>query len=171
MIFSPNLIDKTSYTIKGKSSWSGGAIDYCFSSSVVPVQKSFSSQSIDALAEIQQLVQELAKLENIRRVRAVAPKAPDLHIIDFEVELQPKTELAAEAWDKIQDLVIDSEWKLRDNSHQKWYFHAEVVEAFSKLKARAEVVAEHPIQRLESLRTTFSSFSATTIQTKRYSSV
>ncbi|NEP60029.1 MAG: hypothetical protein F6K31_23995 [Symploca sp. SIO2G7] len=105
----------------------------------------FQAWDVSVKQGIQELVQAL-KLENICRVRVVAPKSPDLHILDFELELQPGTELSSEAWDKIQDLVIDYEWKLRDETNEKWYFHAKDVEVFSQLKEGSEVIAEYPIQ-------------------------
>jgi hypothetical protein len=76
----------------------------------------------DAIPYIKQLVQKLAKIDNVEKVKALATKLPDMHHIDFELELKPGFELSDEIWDKVQDLVIDCEWKLRDESGEKWYF-------------------------------------------------
>lgn len=168
MSLSSNLIEKSSYIFKGKSSWSIGSKIYQFSSPSVTVHPLFYSSNFAVPTEVQKLIQELAHEENICMVRAVAPNAPDLHIIDFELEVKPETELSAEAWDKIRDLVIDSEWKLRDDTNEKWYFFVEVVEVFPQVKAGAEVVAdsqvkagfdfvvERHISHLKSIKTTSS---------------
>ncbi len=95
--------------------------------------------------EVQELVQELAEFDSVARVRAVAPRALDIHWIDFELELHPETELDDETWDKIQDLVIDCEWDLRDKTNEKWYFERKTVEKFSKIQEGAKVVAQSSI--------------------------
>jgi hypothetical protein len=155
MTFTTNLMEKPAYIFKGESSWSREVKIYRFPPSSEFLQESYSSQAF-AVLEVQELLQKLAKVENIRRARAVAPNAPDLHIIDIELELQPETELSAEAWDKIQDLVIESEWKLRDDTEEKWFFNAEEVEAFSKIVGGAEVVGQYPIHRSKMSKTSFS---------------
>ena len=95
--------------------------------------------------EVQQLLQEIAKVNGVARVRAVAPRAVDIHWMDFELELHPETELDDETWDKIEDLVIDCEWDLREKTHEKWYFQRKIVEKFSKIKEGAKVVAQSGI--------------------------
>ena len=97
--------------------------------------------SIDAVDEVRELVNKLAKVANVKRVRAVAPRFPNLHHIDFELELPSGTELSDEAWSNVQDLVIDYEWKLRDVSSEKWYFHAQVVYRLSLLQDATKVIA------------------------------
>lgn len=104
-----------------------------------------SSKSLTAPSEVQQLVQELAKVAGVARVKAVAPRAVDIHRIDFELELHTKTELAHETWDKIQDLVIDCEWGLRDKTNEKWYFDEKVVEKFARIQDGAKIVASSGI--------------------------
>lgn len=100
-------------------------------------------QSSDVIPpEVKELVQKLAKVANVKRVVAIALRFPDIHWIDFELELQPETELSDEIWYKVQDLVIDYEWKLRDDSGEKWYFHAQPVNELSKLRDPAHKVAD-----------------------------
>ena len=169
MSFSTNLSKESPYIFRGESSWSGEVKIYRFPPSPEFSQKLYSSQAFAVLElEVKELVQKLAKVENIARVRAVAPNAPDLHIIDIELELQPETELSAKDWDKIQDLVIELEWKLRDDTGEKWFFNAEEVEAFSKVIDGAEVVEQYPIHRSKFFKT---SFSEPKVQTKDYSIV
>jgi hypothetical protein len=86
-------------------------------------------------------VDKLAKVEGVARVRAVAPRAVDIHWIEFELEMHSETELDYETWDKIQDLVIDCEWALRDKTNEKWYFHRKVVEKFTQIQEGAKLVA------------------------------
>ncbi|MBD2775419.1 hypothetical protein [Iningainema tapete] len=86
--------------------------------------------SIDVIHKVRELVNKLAKVADVKRVWAVAPRLPDLHHIDFELELPSGTELSDEAWNLVQDLVIDYEWNLRDVSREKWYFDAQVVYRF-----------------------------------------
>jgi hypothetical protein len=167
MSFSTNFGKESSYIFRGESSWSGEVKIYRFPPSPEFSQKLYSSQTF-AVLEVKELVQKLAKVENIARVRAVAQNAPDPHIIDIELELQPETELSAEDWDKVQDLVIELEWKLRADTGEKWFFNAEEVEAFSKVVDGAEVVEQYPIHRSKFFKT---SFSEPKVQTKDYSIV
>lgn len=101
-----------------------------------------STQSPTAPVEVNELVDKLAKVEGVARVRAVAPRVVDIHWIDFELELYPETELDDETWDKIQDLVIDCEWDLRDKTNETWYFDEKVVEKFFSIQDGAKVVAQ-----------------------------
>ncbi|MEG4917189.1 MULTISPECIES: hypothetical protein [unclassified Microcoleus] len=114
-----------------------------FSSSPLKPKQSFKSPT--APVEVQELVQELAKMDGVAKVRAVAPRALDIHWIEFELELHPETELDYETWDKIQDLIIDCEWGLRDQTNEEWYFPRKVVEKFAKIKDGAKVVSESRI--------------------------
>ncbi|MDF2387417.1 hypothetical protein JMG10_38580 [Nostoc ellipsosporum NOK] len=98
------------------------------------------STNIDVIFQVKKLVQKLAQVANVTRVRAISLRFPDNHWIDFELELQPETELSHEDWEFVQDLVIDCEWKLRDDSKEKWYFHAEPVSKFSKLREGSKVI-------------------------------
>jgi hypothetical protein len=108
-----------------------------------------SFQILDKVPEIPQLTDKLSKVENILRVQAVAPREDDLHWIEFEMELQPENELPDNIWDKVQDRVIDYEWKLRDETNEKWYFHVHVVRSFSRLQPGSRVVASSYIQAVE----------------------
>lgn len=117
-----NYIDKTD------TSWSHFG-EFCL---LFPKTK--ESANVDAISRVKKLVQKLAQVANVKRVRAISVRFPDNHWIDFELELQPETELSHEDWELVQDLVIDCEWKLRDDSKEKWYFHAEPVKKFSKLR-------------------------------------
>ena len=131
---------------KTKSSWKV----YPSPSPTLQSKKSF--QSPTAPVEVHELVEKLAKVDGVARVRAVAPRAVDIHWIDFELELHPETELDYETWDKIEDLVIDCEWNLRDKTHEKWYFQRKEVEKFAKMQAGAKVVAQSGISYSSSPR-------------------
>ena len=104
-----------------------------------------STKSPTAPVEVHELVDKLAKVEGVARVRAVAPRAVDIHWIDFELELHSETELDYETWDKIQDLVIDCEWDLRVKTNETWYFDEKVVEKFVIIQDGAKVVARSGI--------------------------
>lgn len=126
---------------KTEQNWKGKVLQFSPST-----QTSWqSSKSPTAPSEVQQLVQELAKVDGVARVRAVAPRAVDIHWIDFELELHPETELDYETWDKIQDLVIDCEWDLRDKTNERWYFDEKVVEKFVSIQDGSKVVAQSGI--------------------------
>jgi hypothetical protein len=116
---------------------------YQSSPSTLTPKQSFKSPT--APIEVQELVQELAKVDGVARVRAVAPRAVDIHWIEFELELRPETELDDQTWDKIQDLVIDCEWDLRDKTNEKWYFPRKWVEKFTKIQEGAKIVAQSGI--------------------------
>lgn len=97
----------------------------------------------DAIPYIKQLVQKLAKIDNVEKVKALATRAPDIHYIDFELELKPGIKLSAEVWDKIQDLVIDCEWQLRDESGEKWYFCPQIADHFAYLRDTSSIIADY----------------------------
>jgi hypothetical protein len=91
---------------------------------------------------ILKLVQQLAELNNVQRVKAFATRFPDMHHIDFELELKPGVELSNEIWDKVQDLVIDCEWELRDDSGEKWYFRPQIADNFTHLRDISQIIAD-----------------------------
>ncbi len=177
MAFSINLSQKPSYIFRQENSGSGEVKVYRFPPAS-PFSPKFYSSDDFVVLEIKELVHKLAKVENVSRVRAVAPNAPDIHIIDIELQMQPETELSADsetlanlralAWDKIQDLVIESEWKLRDHTGEKWFFNAEEVESFSPIIDGAEVLEQYPIHRSKLFKTPFS---LPIVQAKDYSIV
>jgi hypothetical protein len=113
--------------------------------STSPTLESKSFQSPNAPVEVHELVDKLAKVEAVARVRAVAPRAVDIHWIEFELELDPETELDDETWDKIKDLVIDCEWDLRDKTNERWYFPRKAVEKFAKIQEGAKVVSRSKV--------------------------
>jgi len=93
------------------------------------------SQNYDFVPEIEKLIRELIKIQEVKRVRAIAANFPDIHWIDFQLDFgEANTDLSDEIWNKIQDLVIDYEWKLIDNSAQEWYFRPQIVDRFYSLK-------------------------------------
>lgn len=110
-----------------------------------PLKQKQSFKSPTAPVEVQELVKELAKVGGIAKVRAIAPRAEDIHWIEFELELHSQTELDYETWDKIQDLVIDCEWGLRDQTKEKWYFDQKLVEKFVRIEDGAKEVARSEI--------------------------
>lgn len=130
-----NLRAELQASISNPESWKL----YASSTSTLKPKQSFKSPT--APVEVQELVQELAKVDGVTKVRAVVPRAEDIHWIEFELELHPETELDDETWDKIQDLVIDCEWGLRDKTNEKWYFDEIVVEKFFRIHNGAKVVA------------------------------
>jgi|GEM_PF-1418204 hypothetical protein len=105
----------------------------------------------DSILEIRKLVKRLTEFWEVRRVKAIATRFPDIHWVDFQMELQEENaDLSDEIWDKTQDLVIDCEWKLRDNSTEKWYFRPLVVESFYSRKNQVIVDSNDKQHRLAS---------------------
>ncbi|MBH8566552.1 hypothetical protein I8748_31115 [Nostoc sp. CENA67] len=153
MIFSKNSQQKSSLKIfYTNTTWSK------IYSSDLCLMKSHKSTSFEVIFQIQGLVRKLIQVANIKRVRAIALRFPDLHNIDFELQLQPEIELSHEVWDQVQDIVIECEWKLRDDSGEKWYFHAEVVSKLSPLQDTSKVIVDfHIQQRAEVTMRTWSS--------------
>ncbi|MGB3654092.1 MAG: hypothetical protein WBA41_23180 [Rivularia sp. (in: cyanobacteria)] len=99
------------------------------SSSHLRIVNPDKSTTCNPLTRIKKLVDELVKVEGCKRVKAIATSFPDIHWIDFEIELED-AELSDETWNKIQDMVIDREWKLIDDSAQEWYFRPQIVDRF-----------------------------------------
>lgn len=128
-----------------KTTWSNRG------SSDLRLVKSDKLTSYDAVREIQKLVQELDKLVEVKKVRAIATSFPDIHWIDFQIELEEaNTGLSDVTWDKIKDLVIDYEWKLIDDSGEEWYFRPQIVDRFYLLKD--EVIAKSDEEHTEVVR-------------------
>jgi|SRR4028118_53458 hypothetical protein len=134
--FTPELHTSNSKT---KSSWKV----YESTSMTLQSKKSFRPATVPV--EVHELVEKLAKVDGVAGVRALAPRAVDIHWIEFELELHPETELDDETWDKIQDLIIDCEWDLRDKTNERWYFPRKTVENFSKIQQGAKVVSRSKI--------------------------
>jgi hypothetical protein len=88
-----------------------------------------SKQNI-ASTQVKKLVDELYLLQGVDRV---TPSSNDLHEFQFELQFSPSIEVTNEVWEQIQDLVIKSEWDLRDRTNESWYFQAEMVLAFDEL--------------------------------------
>jgi hypothetical protein len=81
--------------------------------------------------EIQKLVEEIVEeINGVKRVIGVATSFPDIHWIDFQIGLKEDIELSDETWEQIQDMVIDCEWKLIDDSGEEWYFRPQIVDSF-----------------------------------------
>jgi hypothetical protein len=110
------------------------------SSSHLRIVNSDTTTSYNPVPEIKKLVEELVKIVGLKRVKAIATSFPDIHWIDFQIELEGDIELSDETWDKIQDMVIDCEWKLIDDSAEEWYFRPQIVDRFYLL--RDEVIAD-----------------------------
>jgi len=136
---SNNLIKKSWHFIdKTDTSWSH------FGESSLVTEELIN---LDAISKIKGLLENLAEVANVKSVRAIALRFPNIHWIDFELELHSDTELDYEDWNKVQDLVIDCEWKLRDDSGEKWYFNAEPVSKFATLKEGSRVIDIHEKKR------------------------
>ncbi|NJK66170.1 MAG: hypothetical protein HC789_04350 [Microcoleus sp. CSU_2_2] len=163
----PNLRAEIQSSTSKQESWK---VYEPFTSTLKPKQ---SFKSPTAPVEVQELVQELAKVNGVAKVRAVVPRAEDIHWIEFELELHPETELDDETWDKIQDLVIDCEWGLRDKTNEKWYFDEKVVEKFFRIPNGAKVVALSGISLSSSksyynqVKSRWSEFNEITEQTRK----
>ena len=140
-----------------KTTWSNrGSFD-------LRLVKSDKSTTYDAVPEIQKLVKELDQLVEVKRVRAIATSFPDIHWIDFQIELEEaNTDLSDKTWDKIQDLVIDYEWKLIDDSAEEWYFRPQIVDRFYLFKdeviADSDEEKDRQVGRLKTWSSNFSNF-------------
>jgi len=124
---------------------------------LVKPDKSTNSNSV---LEIKRLVKELIQLtREVRRVRAVATSFPDIHWIDFQIQLKDTdTDLLDETWERIQDLIIDYEWKLIDESAEEWYFRPQIVDGFYPLKDRVVADSSEEQQMKTSTLKTWSCF-------------
>jgi len=90
--------------------------------------------------QVRDLGEKLAAFERANRVRAVALKNASLHGIKFEVEVEDYADFPEALWDAMQDLVIDSEWQLREETQEEWYFHLSCGHSFSKLESGSRLV-------------------------------
>ncbi|GBO53395.1 hypothetical protein APA_1302 [Pseudanabaena sp. lw0831] len=108
--------------------------------------------------DIKELGKKLASFVGVESVRAIVPDASNRCWIEFEILLQPSNaELPYETWDKIQDLVIDYEWNLRDKSGEKWYFGVDCVEYFSKICPESFKIFNSSVEPSEAFQKIWSS--------------
>jgi len=92
------------------------------------------------LSRIYSLGEKIKRFEDIERVRIFAPRNWDLHWIEFEIEAKGDAFLSKDLWDKLQDLVIDLEWQLRDETSESWNFHLSEVSSLASLEAGARLL-------------------------------
>jgi hypothetical protein len=89
------------------------------------------------LREIEDLCRKLVAFSGVNAVRAILPMSSNDHWVEFELQISRNehndVELPCEIWDAIRDLVIDYEWKLRDETSEKWYFGVDYFEHFSEI--------------------------------------
>lgn len=129
--------------------------------SFTPMLRLRTSTCSPDFTEVQTLVQKLTQLENIGRVRAVTPKAGDLHWIEFELEPQLGTQISDKTWEQAENLVIDCEWKLRNETDEKWYFYTQIITQFFRWSSRGPIAAASYPQSLEThqkIQSIFASF-------------
>lgn len=111
-----------------KTTWSKK--DGSRSSHLRLIISSEQSTSNYPVSEIVKLTHELSQIKGINRVQAIASYFPDIHWIDFQIELEQDFELTDKTWEKIQDMVIDYEWKLIDDTKEEWYFRPQIIDKF-----------------------------------------
>lgn len=92
------------------------------------------------LSRVYSLGEKLKDFDGIGRVRITAPNNWDLHWLEFEVEAKDSVHLAEDLWDKLQDLVIDLEWQLRDETEEAWHFHLAQVSSLTSLEIGVRLV-------------------------------
>jgi hypothetical protein len=79
------------------------------------------------------------------QVRAISQKPGDLHEIVFQVQAPSEVnELGAinatgELWEEAENLVVETEWRLRDTTNEEWYFEAHFVNIIDNDFKGAEV--------------------------------
>lgn len=78
--------------------------------------------------EICQLIEKLEKIPSVRHVDSVLNQPNDLHDITFKLDSSATSEERIKVEGLALDLVIDTEWKLRDiTNSDDWHFNAQVV--------------------------------------------
>lgn len=94
------------------------------------------------LAEIEQLVQQLAGLPGVEQVRAVAHDPDNLHEVTFEILSHVDWPERRKLAEKATALVIDTEWKLCDaTQNEDWHFGTQMLRKFSSNLDENQVVA------------------------------
>ncbi|NET09245.1 MAG: hypothetical protein F6K16_31985 [Symploca sp. SIO2B6] len=81
------------------------------------------------------------KPDEIQRVRAIALDADDVCSLEFEAEMKVDAAFDLDLRDKLRDIVIDAEWKLRDETQQDWYFKLSMVNKFGSVENRSRILA------------------------------
>lgn len=113
---------------------------------VVTSSRLGSTDSVFAKTAIKNFTQELVKLPNVERVRAVAVTPGDIHSITFQINISPQfmegefTDIQ-ELWETAESLALQAHRQLRDSTGEKWYFHTELIEDFSDYPNSNEIIA------------------------------
>lgn len=126
--------------------------------SLEPVISSSSSGNTDSVfgeTVIKSFTQELVRLPNVERVRAVAVIPGDIHSITFQINMSlqfMEGEFAdiQEFWEAAESLALHTHRQLRDSTGEKWYFHTELVEDFSDYPNSSEIIAFAYAQSIDS---------------------
>ncbi|HEY9669692.1 MAG TPA: hypothetical protein V6C91_22960 [Coleofasciculaceae cyanobacterium] len=89
-----------------------------------------------AMATIRDLANELAQLQGVEEVRAIAESPDDLHSITFELRMSPSFvdedfEASENLWEKAERLALQFDRQLRKVTNEKWYFYTDLVKEFS----------------------------------------
>ncbi len=120
------------------------------------LSKSQMPKDFYAQSQIKELVNKLLALENVSHVRAIFSNSADQHWIDFQVEISSE-KVSHELWRKMQHLVIEYEWKLRDETKEDWYFDVDHSESLGSLYKDITIIADCKLQETQSLYSHFSS--------------
>lgn len=100
-----------------------------------------------AMAEIQELTDDLAELSGVLKVEAVIRTPGDLHRIDFRLELSEHIDensgfdSAEDLWEVAARMALRSHKRLRESTGQKWYFNVVLNEGFSDYPNSNRIVA------------------------------
>ncbi len=138
----PSIPRNTLEPISTKNSWN----NVYYSPDLIP--RTGESKPSPAVASASELVQTLSKIKGVKRVRAIAPRPTDLHWLQFDLALQPDSELSDESWEKIQDLIIDAEWSLRDRPRKNGTFTlkwSKIMRRFEKGPKSLLILIKNPL--------------------------
>jgi hypothetical protein len=82
-----------------------------------------------AMAEIQELIQNLAELSGVSRVEAIAHNPEDLHRVTFALKLSADLdedsgfEDTEDLWEIAERMAFRAHKRLRESTDEKWYFN------------------------------------------------
>jgi hypothetical protein len=101
-------------------------IQAIINSKLAALEKAVQEIDEDVLLYVEQLTKDLAQLTG-GRVQAIATYFPSMEFIEFHI----LADMSESDCDKIHEIVIDAEWKLRDNKNKNFYFSYGKVNDFS----------------------------------------
>ncbi len=94
-----------------------------------------------SIVVIKELAKQLVEIDNVNEIRVIE-KDLDFYQVEFEIKPNLNADISYELWEKIQDIVIEGERKLRSKTNKKWRFDVEIVDNFGNINQKKVITTQ-----------------------------